>query len=281
MKTNMKTRLQTYMETAAPALLFVMTLVIFSTTVTSQDQAEVWIQLNVTALHEEYFLAGDPATRVNYSTDIGFTHYGFYTFSRFSTPTGYQYMALPGRGTTGRTPQVMDISVIQTHPCMDGQSLLIGRETRKIPARILPGTIGLVVKPVGSERIAIQLSPVEIDADMLECSNPDCMNGFGFSYGDNVVGLDRSTYGEDDFDYEDYEDNDDYEDIEEATGYDLIELDYNLLKKIAAGGGEIPLTIPISVDKVYEKEEDTPTGPVSTVYTFRVEGWIGAVPAGE
>ncbi len=73
----------------------------------------------------------------------------------------------------------------------------------------------------------------------------------------------------------------DYEDYEGTTGYDLIELDYSLLRKIAAGGDEVPLTIPISVDKVYEKEETTPTGPVSKVYTFRVEGWIGAVPSGE
>ncbi len=220
------------MKTAAPVLLLLITLIIFSTTAASQDQAVVWIQLNVTALHEEYFIAGDPSTRVNYSTDIGFTHYGFYTFSRFSTGTGYQYMAFPGRGTSGRVPQIMDLSVVQSHPCMDGQSLLIGKETRKIPAGIRPGTIGLVVKTVGSERIAIQLSPVEIDAEMLECSNPNCMNGFGFSYGDNVVGLDRSTHSEDDYDfdyddYEEFEDYEDYEDYEGTTGYDLIELDYS------------------------------------------------------
>ncbi len=261
----MKTKLQTVF----PAVLFVLSFITFSTVATSQEQAEVWVYLDVTATHEEYFLAGDPPSRVNYSTEIAFTHYGFYMFNRFKVGNGYQYMAIPGRGGSGRTPQVTGISVIQSHPCMDGQSLVIGKETRNIPADILAGTIGLTVKPADKERLSIQLSPVELDAEMLECSNPDCMNGFGFSYGDNVVGLDRASQTEDEYGYE------------EVSGYDMVSVDFSLLQEIAAGTGEIPLTIPISVEKIYRNEEDTPTGPVEKIYTFRVNGWIGAPPEGE
>ncbi len=249
-----------------PAFVFFFTCFINKNGI-AQDEAVVWVQLKVTNVHERHFLAGEPPAKVGYNTETSFTIYGFYTFNQLNVGTTIHYMAYPGMGSSGRMPQVMDLSIIQSHPCQDGQSLVIDKKTAAIPAEIRPGWIRAIT--AGNGRIKLQLEPSEIDAEMLECSNPDCVNGFGFEYGENIIGCDRAASVEDDDGYEEY------------FGYDLIELEYKLLKEIAAGSGEVLLTIPVSIEKVYNYEEDTPTGPESGIITYRVDGWIGAPPSDE
>jgi hypothetical protein len=231
-----------------------------------KDQAVVWVQFDVSAVHEEYFRAGDPEVTVNITTNIDFTHYGFYTVNRISSGSGFHYLAFPGMDGSPRVPQVMNLVVWQSHPCMDGEGFIIGRESRTIPASVNTATVGLVVEPVGRDRISIQFSPVLIEASMHDCSNPQCLNGFGFGYGDDVVGWDRSVLMEDEYGYE------------ESLGYELVEMEYKLLTEIAAGSGEMALVMPVSINRTFEMEEDTPTGPVRRVYTFRIDGHIGPAP---
>ena len=64
-------------------------------------------------------------------------------------------------------------------------------------------------------------------------------------------------------------------------GYDLLETDFNHLKKITEDKSDIPLTIPVSIEKVWRDEQDTPTGPESKVFTYRINGWIGGTAGGE
>jgi hypothetical protein len=243
--------------------------ILFSHTTFSQDQVVVWMHLDMSATHENYWIAGNPSTTVNSVAEISFKRYGFYTITRIQVGNNIQYMAVPGRNMSGRMPQVTDISVIMSHPCVDGEGSLIGRETRNIPARIEPSSGTLVVSPAANNRLTIHLTPTVIDAEMLECTNPNCQNGFGFEYGENVVGEDRDSSIEDEYG------------SELVLGYDLLETDFKLLKEIAEGKGDIPLTIPVSIEKVWRDEQDTPTGPESRIFTYRVNGWIGGTPRDE
>lgn len=248
-----------------PSLLFVSSLFCHVIAGKGQEKAELWVRLDVSATHETYWLAGDPSTRVNTTSEIAFTHFGFYTFNRFIVDENYHYMVTPGRDASGLTPQTESLSVIQSHPCQDGQSLIIGRETRKIPSRIFPGSIGMKAMAAENGKVKLQFVPVEIDAEMLDCTNPDCVNGFGFEYGENIIGQNYTLQEEDEDGYMD------------VLGYDLITVDFKLLQELATNNKELSLTIPVSINHVYNDEEDTPTGPENKILTFRVTGWIGQI----
>jgi len=219
--------------------IFFCSLILICISATSQDKAEVRIHLNVEAIFEEHFLAGDPPKRVNTTSDISFTHSELYTISRIKTGGNSQYMAVRNLDSSGPRDLVPNLKVIQTHPCQDGQSLLIG-----------------------------QFWPVEIDLEASDCSNSQCVNGFGFN-GIYEIGADPESSMEDEDGYE------------EISGYELLEVDFQLLRNLGTGSGDIPLTIPISIDKAHNEIHETPTGPVELVYNFRVTGWIGAPTAEE
>lgn len=164
---------------------------------------------------------------------------------------------------------VSDLSVIQSHPCQDGQSLVIGKKTRNIPASIHTGAIGLSADHAGGDKVQIRLSPIEIEAEMLSCTNPDCVNGFGFEYGENIVGWDREATQMDEYGYE------------ADFGYVLTEIEFKTLREVGAGVGEVELAIPISIERVWSEEEDTPTGPERSVFCFQLEGFFAALPDDE
>ena len=235
-------------------------------TLTAQDKTEVWVHLDVESLYEQHFLAGDPPTRVNVSSNVSFTQSGSYTINRIKTGRDYIYMAVQDFGASGPRERVPNLRVIQSHPCMDGQSLLIGRAEKEIPAQIYKARVTLDIKPSGQDKVRIRFFPVELDLEGLDCSNPQCLSGFGFT-GVYDIGEDPESVVEDEHGYE------------EIYGYELMEIDFQLLQDIGAGGGEIPLTIPISVYKTYSEVHETPTGPMEDVYNFRVTGWIGTPPA--
>jgi len=234
-----------------------------------KDDAVFWVQLDVTALHEHHYRAGDPEITVHYATDISFTLYGYYTVTRMKVGPAVQYMALPGKDASGRGLQAINLGVIQSHPCQDGQSLLIGRETRNIPVNIASGDGGLTAEAATRDKVRLRFAPVEIWYEPLDCTNPDCVSGFTFEYGDNVVGWDREATQVDEYGYE------------SDFGYVLTEVDFKTLKEVGAGVGDPALTIPISIDRSWSAQEDTPTGPELKVYTFRVNGFITAVSDGE
>ncbi|MFW5760570.1 MAG: hypothetical protein ACOCXH_06290 [Cyclobacteriaceae bacterium] len=135
----------------------------------------------------------------------------------------------------------------------------------KIESQILSGTIGIKAMAAENGKVKIQFVPVEIDAEMLDCTNPDCVNGFGFEYGENIVGQNHNLQEEDEDGYM------------EVLGYDLITVDFKLLQELAANNKELPLTIPVSINQDYRNEESTPTGPEGKICTFRVTGWIGQI----
>jgi hypothetical protein len=247
--------------TIKQAVLLIIPVIFFTVAATSQEQAEVWIHLDVESLHEHHFLGGDPPASVSLSTEISFTHSGYYTISAFKVGTHYHYMAIPRQDPPGQKQRLTGLSMVQSHPCMDNQGFLIGNRIRSLPAEVNQSSVAIEIKPAGKERVKIQLYPVEVYAETEECPNPDCLNGFGFSH---IVGQDWESEEEDEYGYI------------ETSGYDLAEVEYMLLKEL--GTGEIPLTIPVSVEKIYKVDEDTPTGPESNVYRFRVTGWIGAQP---
>ncbi|MCA1757937.1 MAG: hypothetical protein LC649_10820 [Bacteroidales bacterium] len=250
-------------KTIIPAILFC-SLIFISISATSQDKADVWVHLNVEALYEEHFLAGDPPTRVNTSSDIRFTHSGLYTINRI----GSHYMVVQNFDASGPRALVPGLKVIQTHPCQDGQSLLIGRAEKEIPAELYKIKVSLGAKAEGEDRVGIHFWPVEIDLEGSDCKNSQCVNGFGFT-GIYDIGEDPGSAEEDE---------DGYEDI---SGYELLTVDFKLLRDIGTGGGEIPLTIPISINKTHSEVHETSTGPVEHVYNFSVTGWIGAPAAGK
>jgi hypothetical protein len=264
-------------------------LVLFCVVSFSQDNARVWVHMDVHAIYEEHFLAGDPPQRVNISSDITFTHSGMYTINRTEMGSGYHYFSVQDIGTTGHRAMVPSLKVIQTHPCQEGQGFLIGKAEKEIPAELYKAAVSLGIRDAGNNRVKIQFWPVEIYLDASECSNPQCLNGFGFM-GLYDIGADPESvmqfddvYADYD-DYDDYDDEYDYDDYEndyvEITGYDLMEVDFNLLRNMGAGQGDIPLSLPINVNKTHREVHDTPTGPVEHVYTFRVTGWIGTPPSG-
>ncbi len=255
------------LKTAIPAIIFC-SLICICYSAISQDKAEVWVHLNVEALYEEHFLAGDPPTRVNTSSDITFTHSGLYTINRINLGRSSQYMAVQNLGESGPRTLIPTLKVIQTHPCQDGQSLLIGRAEKEIPAELYKASVALGVVPAGQDRVSIQFWPVEIDLEASDCSHSQCVNGFGF-YGIYDIGEDPGSVVEDEDGYE------------EISGYELVEVDFQLLRNLGSGNDEIPLTIPVSINKTHNEIHETPTGPVELVYTFRVTGWIGAPKAGE
>ncbi len=235
-----------------------------------QDEAIVWVNLDISNLHEEIIVAGDPPVKASITTDINFTIYGFYTLTRQGGGTGY--LAMPGRGTSRRMPQVMGLSIRQSHPCQDDQALIIGRETRTLTSgRVRPGWIR--VEDAGGGRIRLQLTPSDIeDVETVECSRQGCYNLFGVPShirGLGRIGEDPEASIEDEHGYV------------EDFGYDLIELDWNTLKEISKGG-ELPLTIPIEIEKSFSQDH-TDTwqvggDPVQEIITYRVRGWIGAQP---
>ena len=252
-----------------PLLLLIFSPILVCCKDSPKDDAVFWMQLDVTATHEHYYKAGDPETTVNYATDISFTLSGYYTITRIKVGSKVNYMALPGMGASGRPLTVTGLSVIQSHPCQDGQSLLIGRETRSIPANIHTGAIGLSAEPAGGDKVRIRLSPIEVEVEPLSCNNPDCHNGFGFEYGDNIVGWDREATEVDEDGYE------------ADLGYVLTEMAFKTLQEVGAGVGELALAIPISIERVWSDEQDTPTGPERRVFYVNVNGSFAAVPDGE
>jgi hypothetical protein len=253
--------------TVIPAILLC-SLIFICLSATSQDKAEVWVHLNVEALYEEYFQAGDPATRVNTSSDISFSHSALYTINRIRLGSNYQYMVVQNFDASGPRALIPSLKVIQSHPCQDGQSLLIGRAEKEIPAELYKANVSLGAKPLGQDRVTIQFWPVEIDLEGSDCSHSQCVNGFGFT-ATYDIGEDPGSAVEDEDGYE------------EISGYDLLEVDFQLLRDIGSGGGEIPLTIPISINKTHSEVDETSTGPVELIYNFRVTGWIGAPTAGK
>ncbi len=254
-------------KTIIPALLFCYLFFIFISS-TSQDKAEVWVHLNVEAVYEEHFLAGESPTRVNTSSDISFTHSALYTINRLKMGKDYLYMAVQNLDATAPRALVPTLKVIQTHPCQDGQSLLIGKAEKEIAAELYKARVTLGVKPAGQDRVSLQFWPVEIDLEGSDCSNSQCVNGFGFN-GIYDIGEDPESAVEDEDGYE------------EISGYELLEIDFQLLRNLGAGSDEIPLTIPININKAHNEVHETPTGPVELVYNFRVTGWIGAPTAAE
>jgi hypothetical protein len=176
-------------------------------------------------------------------------------------------MAVQNLDASGPRTLVPTLKVIQTHPCQDGQSLIIGRAEKEIPAELYKVRVALGVKPSGQDRVSIQFWPVEINLEASDCSHAHCVNGFGFN-GIYDIGEDPASAVEDEDGYE------------EISGYELLAVDFQLLRKLGAGG-EIPLTIPISINKAHKEVHDTPTGPVELVYNFRVTGWIGAPTTGK
>ncbi len=250
-------------KTIIPAILFC-SLIFICISATPQDKAEVWVHMNVEALYEEHFLAGDPPKRVNTTSDIRFTHSGSYTINRI----GSHYMVVQNFDASGPRALVPGLKVIQSHPCQDGQSLLIGRAEKEIPAELYKAKVSLGAKAAGAGRIGIQFWPVDIDLEGSDCTNSQCLSGFGFT-GIYDIGEDPGSAEEDEHGYE------------EVSGYELLEVDFQLLRDLGAGGGEIPLTIPISINKTHSEVHETSTGPMEYVYNFRVTGWIGAPTAGE
>lgn len=254
-------------KTIIPAILFCHLIFSFISA-TSQDKAEVWIHLNVEAVYEEHFQAGDPPTRVNTSSDISFSHSELYTINRLKTGRGFQYMAVQKLDASGPRAVVPTLKVIQTHPCQDGQSLLIGKAEKEIAAELYKAMVTFGVKPAGQDQVSVQFWPLEIDLEGSDCSNSQCVNGFGFN-AIYEIGADPESAEEDEDGYE------------ETSGYELLKVDFQLLRNLGSGSGEIPLTIPISFNKTHNEVHETPTGSVELVYHFRVKGWIGAPTAGE
>ena len=256
-------------KTVIPAIFFC-SLIFICIPATSQDKVEVWVHLNVEALYQEYFLAGDPPTRVNVSSDISFTHSGLYTINRMKMGGDSHYMVAQNPDASGPRALVPNLKVIQSHPCMDGQSLLIGRAEKEIPAELYKRKVSLGAKAAGEDRVCIRFWPIELDLDGSDCSNSQCLSGFGYTGNWNYeIGEDPGSAEEDEHGYE------------EVLGYELLEVKFQLLQDLGTGGSEIPLTIPISINKTQSEVHETPTGPVEHVYNFRVTGWIGAPTAGK
>ena len=179
------------LKPALTVLFYISAFLLFNTTSFSQEQVVIWVQLDVSATHESYRIAGDPGTRVNSTTEISFKRYGFYTINRMKDRNNNHYFVIPGRENSGRMPEVMNLSVVMTHPCVDGEGSLIGKETRNIPAQIEPPSGTIAILPLDNDQIKLHLYPTVIDAEMLECTKPNCQNGFNFEYGENVIGEDR------------------------------------------------------------------------------------------
>jgi len=227
------------------------------------DEVTVWVQLDVTEIRESRYKIGDPPITGVFTDEINFTRYGFYTFSR--SKSGH-FQALPGMASSVKMPETLNLTIQSTHPCQDSQSLVIGgTATRFLNGRVHAASGWIKAMPAGGSRMILHLLPTEImDVDVLRCDIQDCQNGFGFPH--TTIGEDPNATEEDEYGYE------------IVYGYDLAEVDFNTLKEIAKGG-EIPLTIPISIqDENVEDFEDPPGYPASITIIYRVNGWIGPVP---
>ncbi|MFW6140219.1 MAG: hypothetical protein ACOC5S_02565 [Acidobacteriota bacterium] len=232
-----------------------------------QDEATAWVQLEITNLHEEVIISGDPPVKESINTEINFIIYGFYTFVRHQEGKGFRYQAIMGRSSAPRMPQVTGLSVRQSHPCQDDQALIIGRETRSLSGGwVRPGWIE--VEDAGGGRVRLHLTPSQlVDVETIECPREGCYNLFSVpSY---RIGLGR--IGE----------NPEVAkgDSEEIVGYDLLEMDWKTLKKILEGG-ELTLTIPIDIEKVYQEDYKPKVAgdTVQETIIYRVKGWIGPPP---
>jgi hypothetical protein len=227
------------------------------------DEVTVWVQLDISEITESRYKIGDQPITGVFTDEIHFTRYGFYTFSRSRS---VQFQAMPGMASSVKMPETLNLTIQSTHPCVDSQGLVIGgNASRFLNGRVHPASGWIKAMPAGGSRMVLHLLPTEIlDVDVLECDTQDCQNGFGFSY--TTIGEDPNATEEDEYGYE------------IVYGYDLTEVDFNTLKEIAKGG-EIPLTIPITIQDINVKDfEDPPGYPASITVTYRVNGWIGPVP---
>jgi len=233
----------------------------------SQDEVVVWVQLDITHIYENQLKLGYPPTTGNFVTEVSFTRYGFYTITRYGDG---EFMALPGMGSPVKMPETLNLSIQQSHPCQDGQSLVIGHASKGLTGRVHPASGWIQANAAGKNRLTLHLLPTEItDVDHFECTTQYCNNGFGFGYGMGTIGWDRDATREDEYGYE------------EEFGYDLIELDFQLLKDIAEGG-ELTLAIPISIQDMYQYDyEDPPGYAAKELVTYRVNGVISRVPSEE
>lgn len=258
------------MEKKTNAYLFIVLLPFFwflsCSDAESQDEVIVWVQLDVTHIYENQFKLGDPPVTGNFVTEVSFTRYGFYTITRHGDG---EFMALPGMGSSVKMPETLNLGIQQSHPCQDGQSLVIGHASKALNGRVHPASGWIEAKASGKNRLRLHLLPTEItDVDHFECTTQYCNNGFGFSYGMGNIGWDREAS----------EEEDEYGYVENF-GYDLIELDFQLLKDIAEGG-ELTLAIPISIHEVYQHDyEDPPGYAAREMITYRVNGVISKVPS--
>lgn len=221
------------------------------------DELTLWIQLEINNLHEKQFKLEPGPQTVRRTTEISFIRYGFYTFKRTGSEPDYIFTISPGK--TGA--QGDDLSIRQTHPCQDGQSLLIGRETRGLSGRIHPASGGLMAESIGGNRMKLYLMPSRIvDVDTTVCGVNDCGNLFGLMHGENIIGRDLEASEEGELD----------------LGYVLTELDWNTLESIYEGG-ELTLAIPVEIEKTYTDEYEDPPGysAIETV-VYKVKGSISA-----
>lgn len=226
------------------------------------DEVTVYIQLDISSLHEEKYNETG-----NFVTDISLTRYGFYTFTRLNNGS---FQAVPGMSSSVKMPETLNLAIQQTHPCQDGQSLVIGTASRALNGRVHQASGWIKANSAGGNRMVLHLLPTEIvDYDTLECTNHDCNNGFSL-YRLNTIGEDRDAYEEDEDGYQ------------IVYGYDLTEIDFDTLREIAKGG-ELPLTIPISIHKTYRLDYPNPSpGDIAQeLVTFRVNGFISQVPTGD
>jgi hypothetical protein len=236
----------------------------------AQEEVAVWVELEVTSLYENQFKAGDPPVTVRLTNEVSFTRSDVWTIARLKGARE-MYHIFPGRVRGQRMPDVNNLSVRQSHPCQDGQGLLIGRETRQLSARVHPASGWIRVEGAGAGKVRLHLLPTTIDnVEHIDCPKQNCQNGpFGGDrpfLGWGRIGENPSATTTDENGYE------------TVYGFDIAVMEWSTLKGIAENS-ELPLAFPINVEDVQQKDyEDPPGYPARETVTYQVRGSISPAP---
>ncbi len=227
------------------------------------EQLELWIELEISYLKENTFQAGYPSQTVRSNLEISFRRAGAWTFARLKPAHGGGWRAFPGRPGRPEFPVVDKLAVTAGHPCQDGEGMLIGRRQVHPGARVHPalGEIWLESAPGG--RVRVVLMPSQVDVDHLECPREYCNAGFfggSLKIGENPAASREDRHG-----------------YQHVGGYELGVFAWDSFKALA-GGGELPLALPLeAADELTENYQDPPGFPAAMTSTYRVRGTISTL----
>ena len=228
-----------------------------------EEQVVLKVDLYVSNHLENHFKAGDPPVSAWNSLEISFQESGVWTFARVKEQFGGGYYAFPGVLPDYQDPVTSNLHISAIHTCRDQQGFILGRETRKLYGKILPGSGGFDLSCEGYGKVAINLMPTRIDIDVVECDIEHCIEGFSRS--SVTIGENPEKTIEDEHGYQ------------IVRGFDIAVVDWETLKAVAEGG-EFPLSIPFDIDQEQRHEyEDPPGYPAHSIETYKVSGGIGYV----